>query len=59
MSLFEKGKKGLSSSGIKRYESSSTAAFYKKLEKKIREVEALMSEAKKNRFSKKKGGKVK
>jgi len=66
MGLFERGKKGLLGPRmLKQYENSSTAAFYKKLDKKIKEVEALMKEGEKNRkefldrFSKKKGGRVK
>ena len=65
MSLFERGKKGLSPAMLKRYDNSSTAAFYKKLDKKIKEVETLMEEGKNKRkeflyrFSKKKGGRVK
>tara|TARA_E500000081_G_C6007298_1_gene294073 strand:+ start:425 stop:613 length:189 start_codon:yes stop_codon:yes gene_type:complete len=62
MSFFEKGKKGLSSAAVKRYEQSTYADFHKKLDNEIREIETLMKENEKknkNRFSKKKGGKVK
>ena len=42
MSFFEKGKKGLSPTAVKRYEQSTYADFHKKLDNEIREIETLM-----------------
>ena len=65
MSLYEKGKKGLSPAGLKYYENSSLAQTYKDMDKQIREVELLKEKNDKKyeslikRMSKRKGGKVK